>query len=47
LYAEQNHAEIAQDNARADRLGNVYDSDPRHTTLQGQEQQAAEQEGQR
>jgi len=45
--AEQIDAEIAQDNARADRLGNVYDSDPRHTTLQGQEQQAAEQEGQR
>jgi len=29
-------AEIAQDNARADMLGNIYDSDPRKTTLQGQ-----------
>jgi lambda family phage portal protein len=44
--AEQIDAEIAADNARADGLGNVYDSDPRRTTLQGQEQQAAEQEGQ-
>ena len=37
-------AEIAADNARADALGNVYDSDPRRTTLQGQEQPAAAQE---
>ena len=28
--------EIAADNGRADQLGNVYDSDPRKTTLQGQ-----------
>lgn len=42
--AEQIDAEIAADNARADRLGNVYDSDPRRTTLQGQEQPAAAQE---
>ena len=40
--AEQIDAEIAADNARADRLGNVYDSDPRRTTLQGQEQPAGE-----
>jgi len=33
--------EIAADNARADSLGNVYDSDPRKTTLQGQEQNTA------
>ena len=31
-------AEIAADNARADKLGLVLDSDPRKTTLQGQEQ---------
>jgi lambda family phage portal protein len=40
--AEQIDAEIASDNARADRLGNVYDSDPRRTTLQGQEQPTAQ-----
>jgi len=34
--AEQIDAEIAQDNARADALGNVYDSDPRKVTQQGQ-----------
>jgi lambda family phage portal protein len=34
--AEQIDAEIAADNARADSLGNVYDSDPRKTTQQGQ-----------
>lgn len=28
--------EIAADNQRADQLGNIYDSDPRKTTLQGQ-----------
>lgn len=41
-------AEIAGDNARADRLGLVLDSDPRRTTLQGQgqEQPAAAQEEQ-
>jgi len=44
--AEQIDAEIAQDNARADRLGNVYDSDPRRTTLQGQTQSEQEQEAQ-
>jgi len=44
--AEQIDAEIAQDNARADRLGNVYDSDPRRTTLQGQEQPAVAPEAQ-
>ena len=37
--AEQIDAEIAADNARADRLGNMYDSDARKTTQQGQEQQ--------
>ena len=36
--AEQIDEEIAADNARADRLGNVYDSDPRQRTLQGQAQ---------
>jgi lambda family phage portal protein len=30
--------QIASDNARADRLGLIYDSDPRKTSLQGQEQ---------
>lgn len=35
-------AEIAADNARADRLGLIYDSDPRKVTLQGQEQPSAE-----
>ncbi|HOQ48078.1 MAG TPA: phage portal protein [Bryobacteraceae bacterium] len=40
--AEQIDAEIAADNARADALGNVYDSDPRRTTLQGQEQPTAQ-----
>jgi lambda family phage portal protein len=44
--AEQIDAEIAQDNARADRLGNGYDSDPRRTTLQGQEQPTAAPEAQ-
>jgi capsid protein len=34
-------AEIAADNARADQLGLTLDSDPRKTTLQGQEQQGA------
>jgi lambda family phage portal protein len=38
LDAEQVEAEIASDNARADRLGLVLDSDPRQTTAQGQEQ---------
>ena len=36
--AEQIDAEIAADNARADRLGLVLDTDPRKITLQGQEQ---------
>jgi len=35
--SEEIDGEIAGDNARADRLGNVYDSDPRKTTQQGQE----------
>ena len=30
--------QIAADNARADKLGLIYDSDPRRVTLQGQEQ---------
>jgi lambda family phage portal protein len=30
--------EIAADNARADQLGLIFDSDPRKTTIQGQEQ---------
>jgi lambda family phage portal protein len=38
--AEQIDSEIAADNARADRLGLVLDTDPRRTTLQGQEQQS-------
>lgn len=37
--AEDIDAEIAADNARADRLGLVLDSDPRKTSLQGQQQQ--------
>jgi len=36
--AEQIDEEIATDNARADRLGNIYDSDARQRTLQGQAQ---------
>ena len=36
---EQIDAEIAADNARADRLGLVLDSDPRKLTAQGQTQQ--------
>ena len=38
LDAEELDAQIATDNARADRLGLVLDSDPRKTTVQGQEQ---------
>jgi capsid protein len=38
--AEQIDAEIAADNARADKLGLVLDTDPRKTTLQGIEQQS-------
>jgi lambda family phage portal protein len=38
LDAEQVEAEIASENARADALGLVLDSDPRQTTAQGQEQ---------
>lgn len=41
LDVETLDAEIAADNARADRYGNAYDSDPRRTTLQGQEQQGS------
>ncbi len=37
--AEQIDSEIAADNARADSLGLVLDSDPRKVTQQGQEQQ--------
>lgn len=40
LDAEMLDAEIAADNARADQLGNVYDSDARKVTQQGQEQQS-------
>lgn len=36
---EQIDAEIAADNARADQLGLVLDSDPRRVTMQGQAQQ--------
>jgi lambda family phage portal protein len=39
--AEDIDAEIAADNARADTLGLVLDSDPRRTTVQGQEQASA------
>jgi lambda family phage portal protein len=39
--ADQIDAEIAADNTRADRLGLVLDTDPRKTTMQGQEQQSA------
>ncbi|MEZ5398613.1 MAG: phage portal protein [Bryobacteraceae bacterium] len=39
LDAEQVDAETAADNARADRLGLVLDSDPRRVTQQGQGQQ--------
>jgi len=38
--AEEIDAEIAADNARADRLGLTLDSDPRRVTQQGQEQQS-------
>lgn len=40
LDIEELDAEIASDNARADRLGLVLDSDPRRTAAQGQAQQA-------
>jgi lambda family phage portal protein len=36
--AEDIDAEIAADNARADRMGLVLDSDPRKTSIQGQQQ---------
>jgi len=36
LDAEMLDSEIAADNLRADQLGNVYDSDPRKVTQQGQ-----------
>jgi capsid protein len=39
--SEEIDAEIGADNARADKLGNVYDSDARKTTQQGQEQKEA------
>jgi lambda family phage portal protein len=35
---EELDQEIADDNTRADKLGLVFDSDPRRTTLRGQEQ---------
>lgn len=38
--AEQIDAELAADNARADSLGLVLDTDPRNTTMQGQQQQS-------
>jgi lambda family phage portal protein len=38
---DQIDEEIAADNARADRLGLVLDTDPRKVTMQGQEQQSA------
>ena len=38
---EEIDAEIAADNARADKLGLTLDSDPRKTTAQGQEQAQA------
>ena len=41
LDAEQLEAEIAAENRRADALGLVFDSDPRRTTAQGQEQPTA------
>jgi lambda family phage portal protein len=42
LDVEMLDAEIAADNARADRLGNVYDSDARKTAAQGQKQPTAQ-----
>lgn len=39
--AEQIDAELAADNTRADGLGLMLDTDPRKTTMQGQEQQSA------
>ena len=41
LDAEQVEQEIHDENARADALGLVLDSDPRQTTAQGQEQPSA------
>ena len=38
--SEQIDTEIAADNARADRLGNTYDTDARKVSLQGQQQQS-------
>jgi len=43
LDAEELDAEIAADNARADRLGLVFDSDARKVTQQGQEQTGGQQ----
>jgi lambda family phage portal protein len=43
--AEDVDAEIAQDNARADALGLVFDSDARQRTQQGQDVPAAEEQG--
>ena len=40
---DQIDAEIAADNVRADRLGLVFDSDPRKLTAQGQAQQSGNQ----
>jgi capsid protein len=37
--SEQIDQENAKDNARADQLGLVYDSDPRRVSQQGQQQQ--------
>jgi capsid protein len=38
LDAEQLEREIAAENARADALGLIFDSDPRRTSAQGQQQ---------
>jgi capsid protein len=43
LDAEQIDNEIASDNARADKLGLILDSDPRFTNLRGQDQRAPDQ----
>jgi capsid protein len=37
--------QIAADNARADRLGLIFDSDPRRVTLQGLEQPSEANDG--
>lgn len=42
--AEEVDRKYAEDNARADALGLVFDSDPRRTKPQGEQQQAAEEQ---